>query len=158
MVAVLLGALPGAAQADCTASAGGTWSFARRLSPRAGRGCIQIVSVHEGGSCAGEARWTIENGCNVTRRLAITDQGELVSILAPRTTHRDWSVVRVIGRAAGQSFDARLAAEEIPGLEAIRGALRLSFDADALVVVGRRTRARVPLRDLVRAARDRGAR
>src|SRR5687767_6386910 len=114
---LLLLALPSAARAECRSSPNGLFSYDLRVSPRAGGMCLHIVELHHGAGCA-QLTAEIELACNETRRMAVTDRGYLVSVLAPRASEREWSIVRVtVGRDHFVHFRLR----ELPGIETIRG-------------------------------------
>jgi hypothetical protein len=132
LVVVLSWAAPAGAE-ECRASPEGAFSFDVRLSPLAGGACLLDVAVYEGSDCRPETRlWSATRGCNETERMAITDRGNLVSILAPATAHRDWSIVLVLERREGRVVVCRLALEDIPAAEGLRGVIRPVFDRAAI--------------------------
>ena len=77
---------PRMARAECRSSPSAAHSYETRLSPRAGILCLYIADVYAGGACEGEPAWSVELSCGETSRLAVTDHGRLISILAPRAT------------------------------------------------------------------------
>ncbi|MDQ3036133.1 MAG: hypothetical protein M3Y87_27275 [Myxococcota bacterium] len=133
VLAALLLAMPERATAQCRASAAGTYSFDMRVSVRAGVLCIHTVDVYAGASCDGAPEWSVDLGCNQTSRLAISDRARLISVLAPRASHRDWAIVTVTSREGG-SVALRLG--ELPGIEALRGTARVELDGDAVRLRG----------------------
>lgn len=159
-VVIVLGALsfvalslaPARASA-CTASAGGGASYEVRLSPRAGVLCLMIVTAYEGASCEPAREiGSREVGCNVTRRLAITENGALVSILAPRTSHRDWAILQVTSLRAPPSTRA-LRLDDLAETASLAGTVRVSFEGASVVFRGRGGEARISLAELATRAR-----
>lgn len=144
---VLLG-VPAPALA-CTASAAGSFSYEITLSPRAGIMCAHIISVYEGGSCGGAALGAVDVGCHLTSRLAIRDDGTLVSILAPRTARRSWNILRVF-RVTDGDADGYLRLDDLPATSALRGTVRVTFEGAAVVFEDRRQRVSIPLAELPR--------
>ena len=131
LLATLLWSSP--ARAECRASANAAYSVSVRLSPAAGRACLMIAEVFSGPDCRPEeSRWSETFGCNVTDRMAVTDQGNLVSLLAPATAHRDWSIVAVISWRDDRVVEKWLSLDEIPGTEALHGVVRPVFDGAAV--------------------------
>lgn len=121
------------ARAECRASATGAFSFDMHLGAGAGRACLMDVEVFAGPDCRPEERrWGDTRGCSQTERMAITDQGSLVSILAPATAHRDWSIVAVLSWRDDRLAEAWLALEEMPGTEALGGVVRPVFEGPAV--------------------------
>ena len=122
-----------AARAECRASAGGAYSFELRLSALSGGGCFVDVAVFAGADCgAEERRWGDVRGCSQTERMVVTDEGNLVSILAPATAHRDWSIVLVLSWRDGEVVETWLALEDLPGTESLRGVVRPVFEGMAI--------------------------
>jgi hypothetical protein len=120
-------------RAECRASASGAFSFDMHLGAGAGRACLMDVEVFAGPDCrAAERRWGDTRGCSQTDRMAITDQGNLVSILAPATSHRDWSIVAVLSWRDERVAETWLALEDIPGTEALDGVVRPVFEGAAI--------------------------
>jgi hypothetical protein len=137
LVVVLSALVPSVAAAECRPSPTGARSVDTRLSPRAGYLCIHTVHVYAGAACEGVPEWSIDLACGQTSRLAITDGGQLISILAPRARSRDWAILAVIERSAAASSSprsrplasgVRLRLRDLPGTEALRGAARVDFD------------------------------
>ncbi|MBI5500561.1 MAG: hypothetical protein HY907_09980 [Deltaproteobacteria bacterium] len=121
------------ARAECRASAGGEYSFDVRLSALSGGGCFSDVEVFAGPDCRPkERRWAETRGCSQTERLAVTDRGSLVSILAPATAHRDWSIVLVLSWRDGEVVERWLALEDLPGTESLEGVVRPVFEGAAI--------------------------
>jgi hypothetical protein len=121
------------AHAECRSSANAAYSFDVRLSPAAGCMCLMVAEVFAGPDCRPqESRWSETFGCNVTDRMAVTDQGNLVSILAPATAHRDWSIVAVHSWRDGRVVGTWLSLDEIPGTEVLHGVVRPVFDGAAI--------------------------
>jgi hypothetical protein len=132
-VVLLTVAWASTANAECRASASGAFSFDVRLSPLAGRACLMDVTVFAGPSCEPARRqWSSTRGCNETDRMAVTDRGDLVSILAPATSHRDWAIVSVIEWRSGRVTAATLALQDLPGAGTLRGVVRPVFDGAAI--------------------------
>jgi hypothetical protein len=120
-------------RAECRASENGAFSFDVHLSPGAGGICLMDVEVFAGPDCRPEERrWDDTRGCSQTERMAITDQGNLISILAPATSHRDWSIVAVLSWRDDQVAETGLALEEIPGTETLDGVIRPVFEGAAI--------------------------
>lgn len=135
LLAALVSSLwwPGAARADCRDSAGGAYSVEIRLSPAAGCLCLMSVSVFEGPDCATDRRlWGATRGCNETDRMAVTDGGRLVSILAPATSHPEWSIVAVLEWRDGRVRTHRLALEDLPETAGLTGVVRPRFEGAAI--------------------------
>jgi hypothetical protein len=131
LLATLLWSPPSRAQ--CRASASATYSLQIRLSPAAGGACLMVAEVFAGPDCRpDQSRWSETFGCNVTDRMAVTDRGNLVSILAPATAHRDWSIVAVHSWRDGRVVGTWLSLDEIPGTEALHGVVRPVFDGAAV--------------------------
>jgi hypothetical protein len=131
----------------CTPSAGGTFSYEITLSPRAGGMCAHIVTVYEGASCSGAEAGHVEVGCNLTSRLAIRDDGVLVSILAPRTSRRAWNILRVFW-VTDADRDGYLRLDDLPATSVLRGTVRVRLERGAVVFADRRRRVRVALDEL----------
>jgi hypothetical protein len=122
-----------AAHAECRDSAGGAYSFDTHLSLQAGHMCLIDVEVFAGPGChPAERLWGDTRGCNETERLAVTDRGTLVSILAPATAHRDWAIVSLLAWRDERVVVTRLALEDLPGAAALRGVVRPVFDGAAI--------------------------
>ncbi len=135
LLAALVSSLwwPGTARADCRDSTGGTYSVEIRLSPAAGCLCLMSVSVFEGPGCAADHRlWGATRGCNETDRMAVTDRGRLVSILAPATSHPEWSIVAVLEWHDGRVRTHRLALEDLPETAGLTGVVRPRFEGAAI--------------------------
>jgi hypothetical protein len=145
-LAVFLLALPAPALA-CTASASGTFSYEITVSPRAGILCAHVITVYEGASCSGPAAGAADVGCNLTSRLAIRDDGALVSILAPRTARRSWNILRVF-RVGDADTAGYLRLDDLPATVELRGTVRVTFDGAAVVLADRRREVRIPLAEL----------
>jgi len=123
----------GTTRADCRDSAGGAYSFEIQLSPAAGGACLMSVSVFEGPGCAADHRlWGATRGCNETDRMAVTDHGRLVSILAPATSHPEWSIVAVLEWHDGRVRTHRLALEDLPETAGLTGVVRPLFEGAAI--------------------------
>jgi hypothetical protein len=121
------------ANAECRASSGGAFSFDFEVSPLAGGACLMDVTVFAGPSCEPARRqWASTRGCNETDRLAVTDRGSLISILAPATSHPDWAIVNVISWRGGRVVVRSLALRDIPGAQALRGTVRPVFEGAAI--------------------------
>jgi hypothetical protein len=134
----------------CEASSGGARSFDVRLSPQAGMMCLHTLTEYEGATCeAGREIARSTEGCSITRRLALTDDGTFVSIAAPRTSRRRWTIVRVftIGEGARR---ANITLDDLPATAPLRGVIRVSFDQGAVLFRDATSEARVPLEGLVR--------
>jgi hypothetical protein len=138
--------LPAAALA-CTPSAHGSSSFEVRVSPRAGYVCAHVITVYEGGSCSGTVAGAVDVGCGLTSRLAIRDDGVLVSILAPRASRRRWSILRVF-RVGDPERAGYLSLDDLPATAELRGRVQVTFDGAAVVFDDRRRRVRVALDEL----------
>jgi hypothetical protein len=95
-----------------------------------------IAHVYAGGACAGPPRWSIRMFCDQTSRMAISNNGRLVSILNARTKRRDLNVVRVSWSPEKYVW-ANLA--KLEGTNPLHGEVRLSFDGDALKLTADRT-------------------
>lgn len=119
------------AHAECRASPSGVHSFDLRVSARAGGMCLHVVDVYAGVGCAG-LEWSVTLACNFTERLAITDHGRLISILAPYAARRDWDILRVTG-PAGSAF---LPLGELPGVAELDGTVAVAFAGAALRLHG----------------------
>ncbi|MBI5488392.1 MAG: hypothetical protein HY905_13750 [Deltaproteobacteria bacterium] len=121
------------ARAGCRPSAGGEYSFDVHVSALSGGGCFSDVEVFAGPDCwPEERRWADTRGCSQTERLAVTDRGSLVSILAPATAHRDWSIVLLLSWRDGEVAETWLALEELPGTESLEGVVRPVFEGAAI--------------------------
>ena len=122
-----------AARAECRASANGAFSFDLHVSAQAGGACLIDVDVFAGSDCRpDERRWGDTRGCNETERMAITDAGDLVAILAPATSHRDWSIVLVLSWRDERVVATRLALEDLPDTAALHGVVRPVFEGAAI--------------------------
>lgn len=135
MLAVLCAsfAWAGVARGECRDSPGTAYSFDVRLSPAAGRRCLMWATVFEGSGCGADRRlWDVTLGCNLTERITVTDAGRLVSILAPATTHPDWSIVAVLGWRDGRAARRYLALEDLPETAGLRGVVRPRFEGSAI--------------------------
>ncbi len=142
--------MPVTAHADCRSSAGRTYSFATHLSPAAGILCLYVVDVFEGPSCDASARrWSTTRGCNETRRMAVTDAGSLISILAPRASRRDWPILRVLRFDGERVVERSIRLGDLPGVPA-NGTVRLSFEGAAVRIDGRGGSTRVPFESIER--------
>lgn len=134
-IAVLVASLfwAAAAAAECRDSANGSYSFDVQLSPAAGCLCLMSVSVFEGPGCAADRRsWGETLGCSLTDRMAMTDGGRLVSILAPATAHPEWSIVAVLEWSDGRVRTRRLALEDLPETAGLTGVVRPRFEGAAI--------------------------
>jgi hypothetical protein len=132
----------------CEASTGGARSFERRVSPRSGIFCFYLVTEYEGGTCeAGREIARTDEGCSRLQRLALTDEGVFVSIAAPRTSRRAWTILRVftIGDGA-RTVDVSL--EDLSATAPLRGVVRVSFDQGAVMFRDAATEARVTFAEL----------
>jgi hypothetical protein len=122
-----------AAGAECRDSAGDSYSFSIQLSPAAGCLCLMSVSVFEGPGCVQDHRlWGDTLGCSLTDRMAVTDGGRLVSILAPATAHPEWSIVAVLEWVDGRVRTRRLALEDLPETAELTGVVRPRFEGAAI--------------------------
>ncbi len=143
LVIAWLVAAPGARA--CEPSAGGARSFDTRVSPLAGGVCLHTLTLYEGATCDEAHRIAVETvACGTTRRLVVLDDGTFVSIGAPRTSHRDWAIVTVftIGDGARR---ADVALDDLPDAAPLRGTVRVSFDAAALLFRDREREIRIAL-------------
>ena len=131
---------PRTARAECMSSPSAAHSYQTRLSPRAGILCLYIADVYAGGACEGEPAWSVELSCGETSRLAVTDRGRLISILAPRASRPEWNIVRITTR---DRAPVRIPLGDLPGASALRGAVRLDFDGGALRLRSRAGEVRV---------------
>ena len=105
--------------ASCRASAAGAYSADVRLSRASGVFCFSEVQVFEGEACApDEALWSVRLHCSETRRLVVTDDARLVSLLNTRASRRDWEIVRVISFENVRVEVRSLHLEDLPGLPA----------------------------------------
>jgi len=118
---------------ECRASAGGAFSFDVHLSAAAGGACLDDVEVFSGPGCEPAQRlWGDTRGCNETERMAISDSGNLISILAPAAARRDWSIVSVIGWDGERVTAVSISLDELPGTEGLRGVVRPVFEGAAI--------------------------
>lgn len=132
----------------CEASTGGARSFDLRVSPQAGYLCLYTLTEYEGATCeVGREIARSTEACNITSRLALTDEGVFVSIAAPRTSHRAWTIVRVFTIGDGARRVER-SLDDLPATAPLRGVVRVSFDHDAILFRDATTEARVALHDL----------
>lgn len=142
MIRVVLAALlvlsAGRAQAECRASASGRRSVSVALSALSGGGCFHDVSVHTGPSCEGAPELRVTLGCSETRRMVVTDEGALVSLLADRASRREWEIVRVFVRDGERIAVRSVRLDELPGLPPDARRPRLSLDARVLTIDGER--------------------
>jgi hypothetical protein len=142
-----LGAFASTARAECRRSTSGAFSADVRWSPMSGRACFSDVRAFDGPSCGGTPRFAITLGCDETRRMIVSDEGRLVSLLAARAVRRDREIVRVFTLDGDALAVRSVRLDELP----IAGARpRLSLDARRL----RASRARVPIATLERLGRD----
>lgn len=123
-----------AAGQNCAASPGGGFSFTTSVAAGAGRRALYDVVVFQGGNCTGTPIGATQLGS--VRRLAVTDNGTLIQILAPRTTHHDWSILRLIN-VAGDGLDVRVSLQNLPGTSVLSGSVRASFEGSAVRFAGR---------------------
>lgn len=130
---------PFGASAQCRSSPAGAYSLDLRLSPRAGVRCLHITDVYAGASCASVPEWSIELHCSRTSRIAVTDTGRLISVLAPRASRRDWNILHVVGRDRRPVW-VRLG--DVPGIEMLTGTVTLEFDGGSVWMRTRRGEAR----------------
>ena len=136
-VVLLCGLLGGSgAAAACHTSASGAHSFDTRLTPGPGRLCRMTVDVFDGRSCGAEPRWHALLPCDQTERLAISDRGRLISILASVPKHRALNVLRVTWSAERWAW---VTLEKLAGGKPFTGTVRLAFEGDALKVTADRT-------------------
>lgn len=154
LVLALVLLLPSAVSAQCHASPGRSRSIGMRLSPRAGIQCLHIVDVYAGAACEGAPEWSIELHCSQTSRIAVTDGGRLISILAPRASRLEWNILHVVGRDQ-RAVWIRL--RDVPGREALRGTLALDFDGAAVRMRARSAEARATFDAIEALAATRGA-
>ncbi len=119
---------------DCRPSACGQRSAAVTLSAGAGYSCMHDVRVYEGNACAGEPIWSTSLGCNEVRRMVVTDDGQLVSLLADRASRRDWGIVRVYTADDGQLIVRSVRLEDLPGVPEDVRRPRLRIDARTLTL------------------------
>jgi hypothetical protein len=124
------------ATAACRASANNAFSFDTRLSPVAERVCRMTVDVFAGGSCGQPSKWHVMLPCDQTSKMAISNQGRLISIMMPRTKRQDLNVIRVTWSAEKYAW-ASLAKLTKPN--PLRGEVRLDFEGDALRLKADRT-------------------
>ena len=138
-------AAPSAHAQDCVSSPSGRFSFSVSVSPRAGHVPVYDIHVFSGASCEPSASLGATTLGSV-RRLAITDGGVLVRILAPRTSHRDWNIVSlvVVARADVAERVLWLTLDDLPGTEALTGSVGALFVGSDLVLRGHGGEARVP--------------
>jgi uncharacterized membrane protein (DUF2068 family) len=134
--------------AACRTAANGAHSFDTRLSPVAGRVCRMTVDVFAGATCGQPPRWHVMLPCDQTQRMAISNQGRLISILMPATKRQDLNAVRVTWSAEKYAW-ATLAKLTAP--KPLRGEVRLDFDGDALRLKADRT-VTIPFEDVRRLA------
>lgn len=139
---------------DCTPSPGGMFSFATSVSPRAGRIALYDVRVFSGATCE-VAALVGTTTLGSYRRLAVTDGGVLVRILAPRTSHRNWNIVSlvVVAREHEEERVLWLSLDDLPGTAGLTGSVRASFDATDVLFTSRGAEARVSLSALDALAR-----
>lgn len=145
LVLVALLSLPTAASAqDCTPSPLGDYSFIVRVAPGAGRRALYDVRVSTGATCDEGAvfGWATVGSRS---RLALTDAGVLVSILAPRTSHRDWPIVMltVVAPSAHDARTVRLSLDDFVDTRSLRGSVAVSYDGGEVVFTSRGGEARV---------------
>jgi len=122
------------------------------VSPAAGYLAICDLTLYEGASCAPErARGSTRTSCH-DDRLAVTDDGTFVDILAPRTSRRAWNIVHVftVGEHA-RSVSLRLA--DLPATEALSGSIRVLPAPGGVLFRDRRSEVLVPFETLVAASR-----
>jgi hypothetical protein len=151
LLGVLLCASATRAQ-DCTPSPAGAYSFTASRHARSGRVAIYQVRVFLGGDCSGAPAFATQLGS--IRRVAVTDGGVIVTILAARSSHREWSIVRVI--AGGErAVDRRLSLDELPGTAALVGTVRAGFDGASVRFSSEDGEASVPFAALDALARER---
>lgn len=136
------------AEESCVPSASGAFAFAVHVSPRAGGACRMIATVYEGTCEPLRERWHAELGCSETRRMVVTDNGRLVSILAPRATNPLWPIVRIFESASDSVLRRSLRLSDIPGTEELRAPVRMTFEGATLVMTTRRARATVAISDI----------
>ncbi len=148
LVLVLVFTLVPSVAFACEASTGGTRSFDTRVSPRAGILCLYTLTEYAGATCeAGREIARADDGCSRLRRLALTDEGVFLSIAAPRTSRRAWTIVRVftIGDGA-RSVDVSL--DDLPSTSPLHGVVRVSFDQGAVMFRDTAAEARVTFAEL----------
>ncbi len=107
---------PSVARAECRASAAGQRSIAVTLSPASGVACLRSVRVFTGDRCGGAPLWSTTLGCSETRRMVVTDDGQLVALLAERASRRNWEIVRVFAPDAEGLAVRVIRLEDLPGL------------------------------------------
>lgn len=126
----------GDALAACRASASGNYSFDTRLKPGPARVCRMTVEVFEGRSCGPSPRWQAVLPCDQTERMAISDRGRLISILAPVAKRRDLNAVRVTWKPDRWGW---VTLAKLEGERPLEGPVRLAFEGDALRLAADRT-------------------
>lgn len=94
------------------------------------------VDVFDGRACGATPRWSALLPCDQTERMAISDRGRLVSILAPVAKRRDLNAVRVTWSRERWAW---VTLDKLAGEKPFKGPVRLSFEGDALKLAADRT-------------------
>ena len=129
----------------CEPSPSGVRSFDTRVSPAAGGLCLYTLTLYEGARCDDAHRLAADDvDCATGRRLALLDDGTFVSIRAARAAHRDWAVLTVFTIGPG-AHRASLTLDDLPESAPLHGAVRLSFDAGAVLLRDREREVRIAL-------------
>jgi hypothetical protein len=124
------------AAAACRTSVSGGHSFDTRLTPGPNRLCRMTVDVFEGKACGATPRWSALLPCDQTERMAISDRGRLISILAPVAKRPDLNAVRVTWSRERWAW---VTLDKLAGGKPFKGPVRLGFEGDALKLSADRT-------------------
>jgi hypothetical protein len=137
---VLLGLLAAPeARAACRVSASGAHSADTRLRTGPDRLCRMAVSVFDGRSCGGAARWEALLPCDQTKLMTISDRGRVVSILTPVAKNGKKGDLNAVRVTWGPNKYAWVTLDKLAAGKPFKGPVRLSFEGDALKLVADRT-------------------
>lgn len=129
-----LGATPSTARA-CSPSPSGAYSFELSLARSAGVLCMGEVRVFRGAQCQGEAVLATLIGCGESSRIAVTDEGALVTVAAPRASRRSWAIVRIVEREETRAVARSVRLDDLPETASLGARPWLRLEAGSLVLV-----------------------
>lgn len=138
---------PSAALA-CTSSPSGELSVEPQIRSPSGFLVFRFAVVFRGPSCDGEIVGRADLSTGPWSRLAITDDGTILCLLAPRVSRPRAFVLRVF-RIGDDPHAGRRRFAELPRASELHGTTRLSFRDGALVLRDAATEIALPFAELV---------
>ena len=94
------------------------------------------VDVFAGRACGSSPSWQVVLPCDQAHNMAISNRGRLISILMPVAKRPDLNAVRVTW---GPNKYAWVTLAKLTADNPLKGAVRLSFEGDALKLSAKRT-------------------